>query len=450
MSFRPYPNYKDSGVEWLGQVPAGWRVGPIRRFARLESGHTPSRSHPEYWQNCTVPWFTLADVWQIREHGATRVYETKERISELGLANSAARLLPAGTVMLSRTASVGLSAIMGIPMATTQDFANWVCGPELRPEFLLYVMRAMAGEFERLKMGSTHNTIYMPDIQSLRIGLPSVQEQQQIERCLDVETAGIDRLISEQQRLIALLKEKRQAVISHAVTNGLNPDAPMKPSGIDWLGNVPGHWTVRPLKHVARVGNGSTPSRDQPTYWTEGTYPWLNSAVVNQDRVHQAEQFVTERALAECHLPQVTPPAVLIGLTGQGPTRGKASTLLIEATVSQHLAFLKPTSEQISVRWLRHVLDAAYDALRDDSGGGGSTKGAITCEQIGNFKVPLPPVDEQTAILSVLDWVPGRIDALGAQCERVIGLLQERRTALISAAVTGQIDVRGLVQTEVA
>jgi type I restriction enzyme S subunit len=129
VSFPRYAKYKASGVEWLGDVPEHWGVMPIGRAARLESGHTPSRLHPEYWEHCTVPWFTLADIWQIREAGADYIYETKEKVSEVGLANSAARVLPKGTVMLSRTASVGFSAIMGVDMATTQDFANWVCGP---------------------------------------------------------------------------------------------------------------------------------------------------------------------------------------------------------------------------------------------------------------------------------------------------------------------------------
>src|SRR5262249_38776938 len=135
---------------------------------------------PEYWENCTIPWFTLADVWQIRDAKAEYVFETKEKISELGLANSAARLLPRGTVMFSRTASVGFSAIMGKDMATTQDFANWVCGPRLSPEYLLLAFRSMTSEFRRLMMGSTHNTIYMPDIQSLQFALPPLAEQSEI------------------------------------------------------------------------------------------------------------------------------------------------------------------------------------------------------------------------------------------------------------------------------
>lgn len=213
---------KDSGVEWLGEVPAHWIVMPIRLAARLESGHTPSRSRPDWWQDCTVPWFTLADVWQIRDGGADVVYETKELVSELGLANSSARMLPKGTVMLSRTASVGFSAIMGVDMATTQDFANWVCGEKLHPEFLLQVFRSMKGEYRRLMMGSTHNTIYMPDIQAFRFALPPLPEQLRIVGHIKEKASTFDDLISEAVIAVRLLTERRTALISAAVTGQID------------------------------------------------------------------------------------------------------------------------------------------------------------------------------------------------------------------------------------
>jgi type I restriction enzyme, S subunit len=218
----PVAPKRASGVQWLGEVPSHWTVVPIRKVARLESGHTPSRQHPEYWQDCNTPWFTLADVWQIRETKAEYVYETKELISEVGLANSSARLLPAGTVMLSRTASVGFSTIMGVPMATTQDFANWICTPRLSPDFLLFVLRSMSGEFRRLMMGSTHNTIYMPDIQSLTFALPPRHEQDKIVQYIRDSAKGFDDLSAQSARAADLLRERRAALISAAVTGEID------------------------------------------------------------------------------------------------------------------------------------------------------------------------------------------------------------------------------------
>ena len=162
---------KDIGIEWLGAIPSHWDSPRVKMVARLESGHTPSRNVPEYWENCTIPWVSLADVGRLRSGKTDYIFETEEKISELGLANSAARLLPARTVILSRTASVGFSAILGLPMATTQDFVNWICGDNLIPEFVLQCFRAMKQEFESLTMCSTHQTIYMPDVSRFRIPL---------------------------------------------------------------------------------------------------------------------------------------------------------------------------------------------------------------------------------------------------------------------------------------
>lgn len=150
------------------------------------------------------------------------ITETSEMVSELGLANSSARVLPKGTVMLSRTASVGFAAIMGVDMATTQDFANWVCGPRLHNEFLLWTFRAMRPEFSRMMMGSTHNTIYMPDIAAFRFALPPIEEQTAIAAQLARKVTGIDDLVAEAGKSEALLLERRSALISAAVTGKID------------------------------------------------------------------------------------------------------------------------------------------------------------------------------------------------------------------------------------
>ena len=194
-----YPVYRYSSISWLGDVPRHWDTGNLRRFARMKTSHTPSRQHPEYWENCTIPWFGLADVWQLRDDRQKYLGETKEMISEVGLRSSAAELLPAGTVILSRTASVGFSGIMPESMATTQDFWNWVCGPKLLSEYLLLLFRAMKQELERSTMGSTHKTIYQEDAAALCICVPPLAEQRAIIFFLDAQTGKIDRLIDKKR-----------------------------------------------------------------------------------------------------------------------------------------------------------------------------------------------------------------------------------------------------------
>jgi type I restriction enzyme S subunit len=188
----------------------------------MKTGHTPSRQHPEYWEDCEIPWFTLADVWQLRDETQDFLGDTQEKISPLGLANSAAELLPAGTVILSRTASVGFSGIMPEPMATSQDFWNWVCGKELLPKYLLFVFRAMRKWFSALMMGSTHPTIYQAQAAGLAVCIPPLGEQRAIADFLDCETAKIGQMIEKIEEAIRRLEEYRTAVITAAVSGKID------------------------------------------------------------------------------------------------------------------------------------------------------------------------------------------------------------------------------------
>jgi type I restriction enzyme S subunit len=216
--------FRDAGVKWIGQVPVEWTVPKFTHVARLESGHTPSRNVEEYWlpEDCTIPWFSLSDIWQVRQMGRVYVSDTCEKISPIGMANSAARLLPKDTVILSRTASVGFPAILAIPMATTQDFVNWVCGPMIRPKYLYYVLRAMRRDFRRLMMGSTHQTIYMPDVKSFRTPLPTIDEQDMIAGMLDHSLSTFASISQRTKSSVERLHELRSALITAAVTGQID------------------------------------------------------------------------------------------------------------------------------------------------------------------------------------------------------------------------------------
>ena len=218
----PNAKMKNSGVEWIGEIPQHWKARKTKQLAKLVSGHTPSRQHPEWWFDCSIPWFGLVDVWQIRSGRRMYIAETDQKISELGLANSSAQLHPAGTVVLSRTASVGYSAIMAIPMATTQDFADWICGKELFNEYLYYVFQSMRTEFDRLMMGSTHQTIYMPDIEQFVIPHPPINEQLEIVSYLSKRLIHVDRELDLIEKSKALLREYRSSLITSAVSGQID------------------------------------------------------------------------------------------------------------------------------------------------------------------------------------------------------------------------------------
>lgn len=278
-------------------------------------------------------------------------------------------------------------------------------------------------------------------IGSQHVPLPSLDHQYEVADFIDGEVTKIYSIIREHDQLLKLLDEKRRALITNAVIRGLDLNVPLRDSGIPWIGHVPAHWDIWKLGHMATIGNGSTPNRGRSDYWSEAGTPWLNSSIVHKEEATEADQFVTSIALRECHLPMVGSGSVLVAITGQGQTRGKATVLAIDATINQHLAYVTPDTERLDPRYLRWTIFTAYDYLRSISDDTGGTKGALTCEDISNVRVPIPPIREQRAIVHRIATKVKHLAELHQVVEHAIGLLKERRSTLISAAVTGQIEV---------
>lgn len=211
---------KPSGVEWIGDIPEHWSAERIVYHCKLESGHTPSTQHPEWWREneCTIPWVTTGDVHRFRHGELSVIEDTEEHVSEIGLMNSSARLLPAGTVALSRTASVGFSIVMGKPMASSQDFADWVPGDDIDSKYLLYVFRSMGQVFDQMKTGSTHKTIYMHVLRTFKMPIPPIEEQIEISSYIDSSAAKVDAILDIKRRQIEVLKRRRESLIYEYVT----------------------------------------------------------------------------------------------------------------------------------------------------------------------------------------------------------------------------------------
>ena len=276
------------------------------------------------------------------------------------------------------------------------------------------------------------------ELKELLVPVPSIVTQRRIASFLDRKTAAIDELIKKKNRLIELLQEKRQALITQAVTKGLDPNVPMKESGIPWSGPYPQHWATARLSHFALVANGSTPDRERADYWEDGTIPWLSSGKVNDYVVTEADQFITPLALNECSVSLVRPGAVLVGLIGEGRTRGMSAFLDLPACINQNMAAVVP-STQLDGHFLHAVLNAAYDELRVFGRGG--QQDALNCQILGSFRFPLPPLEEQRRISTQLSVRTIVVDRLVAGIRQHLTLLKEYRQALISAAVTGQLDL---------
>lgn len=215
----PTAPMKGSGFPWLGEVPEHWEVTRIKWVARMESGHTPDKKVEAYWTNCNIPWVSLNDSKQLRV--IDYISETAHYVNELGIANSSARLLPPGAVVFSRDATIGLCAITTTEMAVSQHFIAWLCGPQVRPEYLLRVFECMTEELERLTFGATVKTIGMPDVRELVMPLPPLSEQDAILQAVRGYKSSWSELSRRVERQVELLREYRQTLISAAVTGKL-------------------------------------------------------------------------------------------------------------------------------------------------------------------------------------------------------------------------------------
>jgi type I restriction enzyme S subunit len=304
--------------------------------------------------------------------------------------------------------------------------------------FLTYCFNAVPirSYFESVCTGTTRKVLVRDDFKSAPFAIPSLAEQTAIADFLDGETGKIDGLVAEQRRLMELLKEKRQAVISHAVTKGLNSHAPMKPSGIEWLGEVPAHWKVVPIKWLSPVKRGASPRPiDDPKYFDEeGEYAWVRIADVSACDGVLSETTQRLSPLGSSLSVKILPNELFVSIAG---TVGKPCISAIKACI--HDGFVYFPALKINPWFLFRIFEAG-----DCYGGLGKwgTQLNLNTDTVGSIRIAIPPADEMHQLLKFIDDESSRFDTLTAEAQRAIDLLQERRTALISAAITGQIDVR--------
>ena len=271
---------------------------------------------------------------------------------------------------------------------------------------------------------------------------PTQIEQSVIATFLDRETAKIDTLIAKQERLIELLQEKRTALISHAVTKGLNPDAPMKDSGVEWLGKVPEHWSLSKLKYFTRFFGGGTPSRDILDYWN-GEIPWVSPKDMKTEEIDKTEEYITEEGLRNSSSQSVRLGTVLM-VVRSGILKHTIPVAInsVPVAINQDMkAFIfsdKSCLNRFFLRWVQGLNELLLLAWAKQ----GATVESIEHTYLAETVIPLPPVNEQFSIIAFLDRETAKIDTLIAKARQMMEILKERRTSLISAAVTGKIDVR--------
>lgn len=433
---RPYPDYKPSGVPWLGDVPSHWET-KAARFLMSCNDDVLSEDTPP---NQVFEYVEISDVDEAVGLTGSAFVAFKDAPSR------ARRVVRHGDIVVStvRTYLRAVAAISDPPPNLVVSTGFAVLRPEfITPQFARYaiVFDGFIHEVIAKSQGVSYPAIAATDLMRIALPVPPVEEQQAIAGYLDTETARIVELIREKKELIDLLREYRQAVIADHTT-GLNHAGSRTPTDNVFCPSVPEGWTMVRLGKYSRIGNGSTPLKDNAEFWSGGTFPWLNSAVVNRDEVLEGSECVTAEALRACHLPIVEAGAVLVALTGQGKTRGQATVLRLQATINQHLAYIALDSERFDAEYVFWALTSMYEGLRMVSDGQGGTKGALTCADLSRFEIPMPPLADQRDIAARIAQEMARIDELIAHTQDEIGLLKELRAATIADAVLGRIDVR--------
>lgn len=443
--YRRYENYSDSGITWLGEIPAHWKIKKLKYVATVYPSNVDKKMNkdqqPVKLCNYTDVYYNELIVPSLNFMQASA---TRDQISKFSLR--------AGDTILTKDSEDPED--IAIPAYVPETLSGVVCGYHLaliRPNTLdlgAYLKRLFESRYARSIFaiqanGLTRYGLGTYPLNNIRLPSPPVAEAKAIAAFLDHETAKIDRLIARQERLIELLKEKRQAVISHAVIKGLNPDVPMKDSGVEWLGEVPAHWTVTQLQHIVDPTRQIMYGIVLPGPNVDDGVPIVKGGDVKPGRLKLFLLCKTTREIEAGYARSRLKAGDLVySIRG---TIGDVEIVPQEiegANLTQDAARIAPAKD-IQNSWLRYTLEADPVFRQLEIGSLGAAVKGINIRDLKKTLIPLPPFDERDAISNYLDKMIYKLELLQGKALTQIGLLREHRTALISAAVTGKIDVRG-------
>lgn len=448
MSSRRYPEYKRCAHQWLEELPKHWSFGSLKWLSKRYSGGTPDKNNTEYWINGTIPWINSGAVNQIN------VTEPSEFITSEAFKNSSAKWVPSGALVMALAGqgkTKGMVAQTGIKVTCNQSMAAIVPMRNISARFLFWWLSINYQNIRNMAGGDLRDGLNLELLGSISCPIPPFGEQKIIASFLDRETAKIDALILEQEKLITLLAEKRQATISHAVTKGVNQFAPIRDSGVEWLGKVPAHWEVKRIRYLLRknglVRGPFGGDLKKETFQKSGIKVYEQKNAIYKD-FNLGESFITENKFFDMKRFAVQAGDYIMSCSG---TIGKVYRIPNGAPcgiINQALLILRlqdAVCKEFS-DWL-FVADFFTTQIIDNSQGG-AMKNLVGMDIFTSVALPVPPLDEQAKIVEFLKNESARLDALSTEALRGIGLLKERRSALISATVTGKIDIRQAVQLE--
>ena len=426
-----YGAYKDSGVEWIGEIPEGWHTDILFRAARiLGSGCTPSTDVESNYDG-DIPWLQVCDL------GKGRVASASKCISEWALSkHSVLSMYSAPFLAIAMYASIGSISFVQRDSCVNQAICAISAG-QLELRYLYYALKCAGPSMLADGVGGTQKNISQQYLRKIKLPVPSFDEQQAIADYLDGKTAEIDSIISQTERSIELLREYRKSVISEAVTKGLDPDAPMKDSAVEWIGEIPARWEVKAVKYFCRLQTGHTPPSEMLEYYG-GERNWFTPGDIQNCIADASSRRLTQKAFDDRQVPVYPPGSTL--MVAIGATAGKVGFAPNESSSNQQITSFSPNG--CFSKWLFYSLLNERERLFNLALF--TTMPILNNDYLSKHQIAVPPLPEQQAIADYLDAKTAEIDSLIADKQRQVELLKEYRKSLISEAVTGKFKVPGL------
>ena len=436
-----YPNYKDSGVEWIGEIPEGWEVRKLKYVASVKYGlgQPPKeksdglpiiRATNVYRGKIDINNLVFVDPDDVPYERDPILRENDIIVVRSGAYTADSAIIPkefdgaiAGYDMVVRCESVKSKFIS---YCLLSDYV-------LKKQLLLHSLRAAQPHLNREELSETI------------FALPTIPEQTDIASFLQCKTAELDQLISNKEKLITLYEEEKTAIINRAVTKGLDLYVRLKPSGVEWLGDIPEHWEAKKLKHVIdSIGGGGTPATGNPLFW-EGTIPWVSPKDMKVDYIVKTEDNVTELAVTSSSTNLIEPEQVLI-VVRSGILKHTLPVAINKVVVclNQDMKAIKPFAGMYT-KFFFWKLKGISKEILTFCNKMGATVDSIEVPDLLNLLFTFPSIPEQSAIVAHIEVECSRLDTIINKFEKQIDLFKEYRTTLISEVVTGKIDVRGEV-----
>lgn len=422
-----YSSYKDSGVQWLGEIPSHWNLSRLKQFVSIKKGIKPNLLT---FDQIDYPYLSM-NYLRSRE-GKEIEYPTNNK--GLFFVNEDKTIVlwdgaNAGEFIKSKKGYLG--STMAILQPNRQIYQE---------QYFFYLMKSIEPTSKDYANGTTIPHFNPSIILDYNYPIPPIYEQQSMASYLDKATAEIDKAIAQQQHMIDLLNERKQIIIQRAVTKGLDEKVEMKDSGVEWIGDIPAHWQVKKLKYIANTNSGSTPRNISGKGSPSSNIKWVRTTDLNNDIVTDTSEYLSKQEMASASCPLLEPNTVLISMYGGSRSFGKIGILGIEATINQALCSIS-ANDDILPKYLFYYLQSvnkiwmkfAASSRKDPN---------LNQEIIRNIHIAYPQSkDEQDMVVGMLEKSIREVNNGISQYESLISTLQERKQIIISEVVTGKIKV---------